>query len=90
MGDLTKIWRLIPDDTGGAPITGGVEDRRGVPTCIKPLHRAKAEGLPFVILDGKVFSTDRCAEKTISVKGQPIDLWFSGKAHEPGGNIQAW
>jgi hypothetical protein len=23
------------------------------------------------------------------VKGRQIDLWFSGKAHQPGGNIQA-
>lgn len=53
------------------------------------LNRAKTEGLPFVILDGKVFSADRCSEKTTSVKGKQIDLWFSGKAHEPGGNIQA-
>jgi hypothetical protein len=42
-----------------------------------------------VVLDGKVFSTDRLGEKTLSVKGEPIDLWYSGKAHEHGGNIQA-
>jgi hypothetical protein len=42
-----------------------------------------------VSLDGKVFSADRCDEKTTSVKGNLIDLWFSGKAHEHGGNIQA-
>jgi hypothetical protein len=53
------------------------------------LRRAKAEGLSHVILDGKVFSADRCGQKTTSVKGKQIDLWFSGKAHEPGGNIQA-
>ncbi|HEX3778625.1 MAG TPA: transposase family protein [Pseudonocardiaceae bacterium] len=53
------------------------------------LNRAKTEDLPFVILDGKVFSADRCSEKTTSVKGKQIDLWYSGKAHEPGGNIQA-
>ncbi|HEX4701491.1 MAG TPA: transposase family protein [Pseudonocardiaceae bacterium] len=53
------------------------------------LNQAKADDLPFVILDGKVFSTDRCGEKTTSVKGKQIDLWFSGKVHEPGGNMQA-
>ncbi len=53
------------------------------------LNRAKDEGLAYVILDGKIFSADRCSEKTTSVKGKQIDLWFSGKAHEPGGNIQA-
>jgi hypothetical protein len=53
------------------------------------LERAKDEGLAYVILDGKIFATDRCAEKTTSVKGKQIDLWYSGKAHEHGGNIQA-
>jgi hypothetical protein len=53
------------------------------------LRRAKDEGATHVILDGKVFSTDRYGEKTLSVKGEPIDLWYSGKAHEHGGNIQA-
>jgi hypothetical protein len=53
------------------------------------LRRAKTEGLSHVILDGKVFSADRCAQKTTSVKGKQIDLWFSGKAHESGGNVQA-
>lgn len=53
------------------------------------LKKAKADGLAYVILDGKIFSTDRCSEKTLSVKGKQIDLWYSGKAHEPGGNIQA-
>jgi hypothetical protein len=53
------------------------------------LERAEAEGLPHVILDGKIIPADRCKEKTISVKGQVIDLWYSGKAHTHGGNIQA-
>jgi hypothetical protein len=45
--------------------------------------------LAYVILDGKIFSADRCDEKTMSVKGKHIDLWYSGKAHEHGGNVQA-
>jgi hypothetical protein len=53
------------------------------------LERAKEEGWAYVILDGKVFSADRCGEKTTSVKGKQIDLWYSGKAYEHGGNIQA-
>ena len=53
------------------------------------LERAEAEGLPHVILDGKIIPADRCREKTISVKGKVIDLWYSGKAHAHGGNIQA-
>ena len=42
-----------------------------------------------MILDGKIIPADRCNEKTIGVKGQVIDLWYSGKAHRHGGNIQA-
>jgi hypothetical protein len=53
------------------------------------LHRAKDDGWAYVILDGKVFSADRCLEKTTSITGDQIDLWYSGKAHEHGGNIQA-
>lgn len=53
------------------------------------LAKAKADGLAYVILDGKIFSTDRCSEKTLSVKGKQIDLWYSGKHREPGGNVQA-
>lgn len=59
------------------------------PDLHEALERAKAAGMAYVILDGKVFSADRCGEKTTSIKGDPIDLWFSGKAHEHGGNIQA-
>jgi hypothetical protein len=53
------------------------------------LERALAEGVPYVILDGKVFGTDRCSEAVTSVKGEEIDAWYSGKAHHHGGNCQA-
>lgn len=59
------------------------------PDLHEVLHRAQTEDLAYLILDGKVFSSDRCSEKTTSVKGNQIDLWYSGKAHEHGGNIQA-
>jgi DDE superfamily endonuclease len=42
-----------------------------------------------VILDGKIIACDRCKEPAISVKGEVIDLWYSGKAHTHGGTIQA-
>lgn len=58
------------------------------PDLHEALERAKAEGLAHVILDGKIFSADRCSEKTMSVKGKQIDLWYSGKAREHGGNVQ--
>jgi hypothetical protein len=53
------------------------------------LERAVQEGLPYLILDGKVAAADRCKEKTISRKGKEIDPWYSGKAHGFGDNIQA-
>ena len=48
-----------------------------------------AAGWAFVILDGKVVDSDRCAAKTTSRKGDGIDLWYSGKRGDFGGNIQA-
>jgi hypothetical protein len=59
------------------------------PGLRQALERAKDEGLSHVILDGTIIPADRCKEQTISVKGEAIDLWYSGKAHTHGGNIQA-
>lgn len=59
------------------------------PDLHEALQHAKEQGIGYVVLDGNVFSADRCGEKAISVKGKPIDVWYSGKAHEHGGNIQA-
>jgi hypothetical protein len=59
------------------------------PDLHEALEKAKVDGAAYVILDGKIFSADRCDEKTLSVKGKQIDLWYSGKAHEHGGNVQA-
>jgi hypothetical protein len=59
------------------------------PDLHEVLQRAQADGLAYVILDGKIFTTDRCGEQTTSVKGKSIDLWYSGKAHHHGGLIQA-
>jgi hypothetical protein len=52
------------------------------------LERAVKDGTPYVILDGKIVSSDRCHEKTVSRKGRDIDLWWSGKKKDFGGNIQ--
>jgi DDE superfamily endonuclease len=59
------------------------------PGLREALERALAEGTPYVILDGKIVDTDRCREKTLSRKGREIDLWYSGKKHGFGGNVQA-
>jgi hypothetical protein len=59
------------------------------PDLHQALERAKDDGVAHVILDGKIIPCDRCKEPAVSVKGQVIDLWYSGKAHTHGGNIQA-
>ena len=59
------------------------------PGLPQALERAMAEGAPYVILDGKVFASDRCSEPMTSVKGEQVDAWYSGKAHRHGGNVQA-
>ena len=68
-------------------VTGVLAAR--APGLQEALERALAEGTPFVILDGKVVASDRCQEKTLSRKGREIDLWYSGKTHYFGGNVQA-
>lgn len=59
------------------------------PTLREALERAVEQGLPYLILDGTLISSDRCAGKKTSKKGKEIDKWYSGKAHEPAGNVQA-
>jgi len=59
------------------------------PELAEALQRAKDQGLSHVILDGKIIPYDRCKEPALSVKGEVIDLWYSGQAHVHGGNVQA-
>lgn len=59
------------------------------PGLEESLERAVREGTPYVILDGKIVSAGRCHQKTVSQKGREIDLWYSGKKKDFGGNIQA-
>lgn len=59
------------------------------PTLHDALRRVAADGWSHVILDGKLFDTDRLAETTTSVKGDIIDAWYSGKHRNFGANIQA-
>ena len=58
------------------------------PELTGALHRVQADGWAYVILDGKIVSSDRCHEKTVSRKGRDIDLWYSGKKKDFGGNVQ--
>ena len=58
------------------------------PTLREALERAVEQGLPYLILDGTLVASDRCADKKTSRKGKEIDKWYSGKAHRPAGNVQ--
>ena len=59
------------------------------PDLREALQRVAADGWSHVILDGKLFATDRLAETTTSVKGEQIDAWYCGKHRDFGANIQA-
>src|SRR5262249_54864288 len=59
------------------------------PSLSEALDKAAEQGLPYLILDGTLISSDRCADKRTSKKGKEIDTWYSGKAREPAGNVQA-
>jgi DDE superfamily endonuclease len=59
------------------------------PELAEALDRVHEEGWAFVILDGTIIDTDRVAGTTTSRKGQTIDLSYSGKTHDVGGNIHA-
>lgn len=61
----------------------------GSPHAERRRRRARKKTRAFVILGGEVIDTDRVCVKTISRKGETIDLWYSGKTHDFGGNVQA-
>jgi hypothetical protein len=59
------------------------------PSLKDALEKAVEQGLPYLILDGTLISSDRCADKKTSRKGKEVDKWYSGKAHRAAGNVQA-
>jgi hypothetical protein len=58
------------------------------PTLEEALEKAVDQGLPYIILDGTLISSDRCSDKKTSRKGAEIDKWYSGKAHQHAGLVQ--
>ena len=50
------------------------------PDLRQALEWTRDEGSSHVILDGTVIPADRCRQKTLSVRGEAIDVWYSGKA----------
>lgn len=59
------------------------------PGLHEALRRVADDGWSHVILDGKLFDCDRLTETALSVKGETIDAWYSGKQRDFGGNVQA-
>ena len=59
------------------------------PDLHEALRRTAADGWAFVILDGKLFRTDRCAQLTTNRDGKLVHAGYSGKHRAFGGNIQA-
>ena len=49
------------------------------PTLRETLDKAIDQGLPYLIMDGTLISSDRCADKKTSRKGKEIDKWYSGR-----------
>lgn len=91
-GDIPRLGRGfgLPQSTAYRYLDEVIEVLAArAPGLQEQLERALAEGTPYLILDGKIVDADRCREKTTSRKGETIDLWYAGKTHDFGGNIQA-
>jgi hypothetical protein len=61
---------------------------RQAPDLPEALERAMGERFSHVILDGNIIACDRRTEPAVSIQGEVIYLWCSGKAHVHGGNVQ--
>jgi hypothetical protein len=81
-GDIPRLGRGfgLPQSTAYRYLDEVIEVLAArAPGLREQLERALAEGVPYLILDGKIVGADRCREKTTSRKGKVIDLWYSGK-----------
>ena len=91
-GDIPRLGRGfgLPQSTAYRYLDEVIEVLAArAPGLQEALEHALAAGAPYLILDRKVVDTDRCRGKTTSRKGKTIDLWYAGKTHDFGGNIQA-
>jgi hypothetical protein len=59
------------------------------PDLAGALERALADGVPYVILDGKVFAADACAGTTENASGEEVHRWYSGRRRRYGASVQA-
>ena len=60
----------------------------GASSLEEALEKAAEQGLPYVILDGTLISSDGFPDKKTSRKGTEIDRSYSGKAHEHADLVQ--
>jgi hypothetical protein len=93
--DRTRIQALARDHgTSRATAYRYVDEAVDVlaaraPDLAGALERALADGVPYVILDGKLFGTDACAGTAESAKGTEFHVWYSGRKRSYGANVQA-
>jgi hypothetical protein len=81
-GDIPRLGRGfgLPQSTAYRYLDEVIEVLAArAPGLAEQLERALAEGVPYLILDGKIVDAGRCREKTTSRKGKTIDLWYAGR-----------
>jgi hypothetical protein len=87
--DRTRIDRLATDHAiSRATAYRYVAEAVGVLSARAPgldeaLERALADGAPYVVLDGKIFETDRLAETVTSAKGEESTPGTPGRSTAP-------
>ena len=59
------------------------------PDLHEALRQVAEQGWSHVVVDGKLFRTDRCATTTTSAHGETINSWYSGKHRASGANVAA-
>jgi hypothetical protein len=92
--DGTRISPLARDNASSVPTAcrilheGIAVLAAQAPDIHTAIERAQTAGLTHLLLDGTLIHTDRVAAKTVNTKGKEIDLWYSGKHQQHGGDVQ--
>lgn len=89
--DGTRVSQLAADNAISVPnayrcLHEGIDELAGLkPSLRSALLAAKIAEHPHVNIDGTLIHTDRCATPGPT---PGVDLWWSGKHHHHGGNVQ--
>lgn len=94
--DATRIAQLAVDNRIGLStayryVHEGIDVLAATaPNLYGALLAAKLAGHTHVALDGTLIRTDRnkAVGPTVTAQGRAVDLWWSGKHHHHGGNVQ--